>query len=1161
MRSTRAAQPTRSTRSPAVCDLLEPRTLLAAALLKDINTHSPSSNPHSFVDLDGTLLFRANDGVHGEEWWRSDGTPQGTHLLKDIDPRASESRTFPAPRSAAVANGRMFFAGYTPATGTELWATDGTEAGTAMVKDLTPGTASGAPYDFVARGDTVFFAAGDQLWKTDGSADGTVPVGTFRGTIKPLAAIGDRLIFQAAGPGPTNTGNELWATDGTPAGTVFLKDINPGPAGSDPGTRPATARVDTLPADQFLVAGGVMYFAATTDGREGRELWRTDGTPEGTRLAADAVPGPAGSHPGFIAEHDGSIYFTANNPDTLRLDLYRLGADRAATAVHTLSAGVPWSLASTGEDLFYVTFGTQGAPVLFALNESGSGMTELKQFSSWHRSASPSFIRLGGATYFGIGSGMTAGFPTFELWETRGTTATTRYVAGFVRVTSAAQPELLSIGGTLYFAGSDGVGAEPFRSDGTFQGTRMVFDVNPAPTQPSNPTRPVELNGRWLFAASEQGGVTELWVTDGTAAETRKLLAPATGASFFVSKELVEAPAADRIYSAGTVWNGRLYFYGTHRGTYGLFSSDGTPEGTRLVHEPYPRAASTGRSLVPFNGRLYFVAKNNLSGDTLWSTDGTAAGTRPVREIGQIRSEPWSRLTAVGDALYFAASDGTATGYELWQSDGTWEGTVLVKDIHPRGGSDPGYFTAFGGHVYFSAYDPLNGRELWRSDGTADGTVLVADVYPGGTTPTQDHNGNPANLTVVDGRLLFEATDFGPVPGGFSTYRPGIWVSDGTTEGTARLTDPAFSPFQIAPYHLTEAGGVGYFFRQRREAPPEMWRTDGTPQGTSLVHLFITAGFPPFATPVGRNGSTLYVRAGEYQYGSAPEPSGASELWASDGTADGTRRLFSGGITAFPSNAVFANGRVLFTADDGVHGTELWWAFPSEVAGRHVFYNNSAFDGQDPAANPADAGAVATDKEALRAGTGPGSFRNVTGYSKGINGVMVDLTFPDATALSADDFEFRVGTSGDPATWPLAPAPRGITHSTAGASDRFTIVWADGAIKNQWLQVTVKATDNTGLTRPDVFYFGNLIGETGDGAGGRLAVTMLDFLRTRRALSPQAAVTNAYDFNRDGRVSVLDLALSRANQSRTLGAIAATAPTLALEPSRPWDESADDRLK
>ncbi|HZN63975.1 MAG TPA: hypothetical protein VFB66_01655, partial [Tepidisphaeraceae bacterium] len=584
------------------------------------------------------------------------------------------------------------------------------------------------------------------------------------------------------------------------------------------------------------------------------------------------------------------------------------------------------------------------------------------------------------------------------------------------------------------------------------------------------------------------------------------------------------------------------------------------PEGTRLVHEPYPRAASTGRSLVPFNGRLYFVAKNNLSGDTLWSTDGTTSGTQPIREIGRIRSEPWTRPTPVGDTLYFAADDGT--GYELWKSDGSFEGTVLVRDISTTPpGSDPGYFTAFGGHVYFSANQLPSGRELWRSDGTPDGTVLVADLYPGGSSPGVRNNSNPANLTVVNGRLLFEATDFGPVPDGFSTYRPGIWVSDGTTEGTARLTDPAFSPFQIAPYHLTEAGGVGYFFRQRREAPPEMWRTDGTPQGTSLVHLFSTAGSPPFATPVGKNGSTVYVRAGEGVLGWTPQPSGASELWASDGTADGTRRLFSGGIQSFPSNAVFANGRVLFTADDGVHGTELWWAVPSEVAGRHVFYNNSAFDGQDPAANPADAGAVATDKEALSAGTGPGSFRNVTGYSKGINGVMVDLSFPDSTALSDDDFEFRVGTSGDPATWPVAPAPQSISHSSAGGSDRFTIVWPDGAIKNQWLQVTVKATDNTSLTRPDVFYFGNLIGETGDGAaGGRLAVTMLDFLRTRRALSPQAAVTNAYDFNRDGRVSVLDLALSRTNQSRTLGAIAATAPTLALEPSRPWDESADDRL-
>src|SRR5665213_3659667 len=93
------------------------------------------------------------------------------------------------------------------------------------------------------------------------------------------------------------------------------------------------------------------------------------------------------------------------------------------------------------------------------------------------------------------------------------------------------------------------------------------------------------------------------------------------------------------------------------------------------------------------------------------------------------------------------------------------------------------------------------------------------------------------------------------------------------------------------------------------------------------------------------------------------------------------------------------------------------------VLSRHVFYNNSSFDGNNPAANAADAGAIAWDKSPLLPGQ-TASFANYTSYSKGINGVMVDVSGLPATTLSAAaDFSFKVGNSSAAGGWVAAPAP------------------------------------------------------------------------------------------------------------------------------------------
>jgi len=212
------------------------------------------------------------------------------------------------------------------------------------------------------------------------------------------------------------------------------------------------------------------------------------------------------------------------------------------------------------------------------------------------------------------------------------------------------------------------------------------------------------------------------------------------------------------------------------------------------------------------------------------------------------------------------------------------------------------------------------------------------------------------------------------------------------------------------------------------------------------------------------------------------------------------------------------------------------------VTGRNVFYNNSFYDGHDPAATAADLAAVAPDKQALRPGQ-TGSFSNVTSYAKGINGVLVDFTGMPPGTLSADDFTFRVGRSGSPSTWSPAPAPAGVVQipTPVGANiARYGILWPDGAIVNEWLQVTVKSDAHTGLAAPDVFYFGNLIAETGD-SPATLRVNALDLAGTRSRLGQASNLAGKFDFDRDGRTNALDLAAVRRNLFQSIDSIVATA--------------------
>ncbi len=227
--------------------------------------------------------------------------------------------------------------------------------------------------------------------------------------------------------------------------------------------------------------------------------------------------------------------------------------------------------------------------------------------------------------------------------------------------------------------------------------------------------------------------------------------------------------------------------------------------------------------------------------------------------------------------------------------------------------------------------------------------------------------------------------------------------------------------------------------------------------------------------------------------------------------------------------------------------------FATHVLNRRTFYDNSVF-----AATPwTDHDAVAVDKTALLPGQSATSS-NYISYTRGLNGVMIDVAnLGDAVQLNASDFTFQTGNDDEPDLWPeLGTAPEVLVRTGVGigASDRVILSWPDNTIQNTWLQVTMKATVNTGLHAADVFYFGNAIGDTLNPTAS-VHVNAFDFGAVRENVTGLAAIDNPYDLNRDAIVDGADLAVVRDRVTTFLSAIRLISPSVSPPPVEALMES------
>jgi ELWxxDGT repeat protein len=743
--------------------------------------------------------------------------------------------------------------------GFEMFLSDGTVAGTQLLFDAEPGATDGRYAAHTVIGDDVYLITYDinyvrYIWKINLTIK--TPVLLQSTSTNAGYSLGIEDFFVKMGNKVffsvrnTNSMFELWKTDGTANGTEVVTQLS----------------VNAFP-EQYTVVNDLLFFTMKDD-IHGREVWRTDGTMLGTFMVKDIDLGNLGFGVYSLTAYNGKVYFIA----TEEMWTYELWSSDGT---------------ETGTEKF-----------IFSPNSTIVYTNELEVM---------------GDKLF-ISASVNAQTGT-ELWKTDGTTQNTTLVKDINLGSLSGNPtSLKAADGKLYFLADNGVqGQELWISDGTDTGTYMIADLRMGMESAywQSTLIGTYVGNTYYFLADDGVHGKELWKTTGGQGDVDLLKDVLMGIN---SSEITRIIGFNNAayFSALDAPNGRE-----------IYSSDGTTQGTQLfvAINSSGNKYSSPNQLRVFNDKLVFSADNGISGYEPWVSDGTANGTAILKDVYPgLTSSNFIFSAELSSNLFFLAENPTF-GYEIWKTDATSNGTTLLKDINPgTSGGSTERIVALGNKIVFNAYRPDEGEELWISDGTETGTTLLKDIDPNGQTlpflldDAFSFNGQPV--------ALFEAS--------LASEGTALWKTDGTLSGTEKLK--VFSNFDV--FTLSDAVqlgnkvlfGAGYFDN-------ELYATDGTPNGTSLLKD-INLGF---------NGSypTDLVKFKDKIFFSANDGINGRELWSTDGTPNSTillKDITPGLSSSYPSSFFnFDNNLLFFTANsDGFNDAELWVTDGTEIGTRLV---------------------------------------------------------------------------------------------------------------------------------------------------------------------------------------------------------------------------------
>ena len=867
-----------------------------------------------FLTVAGNNLFF--DWYNGDDFDPTDKEQQ-LYVINNANPTGLQLTTnaIGEPANLTNINGELYFSMNDGVHGQELWKSDGTVAGTVLVDDIAPGgggnNAPGSdPYDLTAFNGDVYFIAndgtdGDQIWKSDGTAGGTVMLTNFTNSSAlydpDLTVVGNTLFF-AANDG--TSGQELWEMN-TSGNYNLVKDINPGAGGSSP--------------SELTDIGGILYFGVQSSGDgNGTELWRSDGSSGGTYEVTNVY----NYQNGFNA----ISYIPAAAPvPVVVTETYSDVAGQTVTGTSgTAGTGAlagdsdPGSLALS---ISAVTGGTVGSSVAgtyghLTLNANGS-YSYAANMASAIAGAPIGSHPIDSFTYTVSDTASNSSPATIEFTIDRAPNTLTHHTEVDVDQstgTVSAQdtdPDGDGVtvtaisGGTVGTAVTGAYGALTIYANDTYSYTASntaAIDATPVNVTPID---------TFTYTVSDASGAT--------ATETLNIAVnrPSTVVPQLIFESYVEDTNSQSIYDGSQV----SFELGTSTGAAGNGSVlDNVNQTTGQYDQGYLNSADPGY-FTQLGSDVLFVADDGVHGTELWITDGTQNGTMLLKDIdpgsaGGVNSQP----VVVGSDMYFAANDGNGPN-ELWKTDGSTGGTVLVKSFNAATTqSEPTDLVNFDGELYFVGNDQsgfveetsASGPQIWKSDGTTLGTVQVTDIAASATPDPVDGPAEPFFLTVAGNNLFFDWYDGND--DNLAQTDQQLYVINNANPAGLELTTQAVGE----PTNLTNVNGELYFSMDDGTHGQELWKSDGTVAGTVLIDDIASGsgGSNPFDITA-FNGEVYFI---------ANDGTHGYQIWKSDGTAGGTTMVTNfTNSTALQSSQITAVGNTLFfTANTSGSGNELW---------------------------------------------------------------------------------------------------------------------------------------------------------------------------------------------------------------------------------------------
>ncbi|MFD2524134.1 hypothetical protein [Emticicia soli] len=854
---------------------------------KELNTTEEGSYPANFTEINGTTFFTVKD-VETYKLWKTDGTENGTVQVSDQAVFASSS--YENTINLYAFNNELYYfvqdIGFNSPI--SLWKTDGS------VKNSL-----GDAVKLYFFNNKVYYFGDNKLYEVENGLK--TPIKEFisynglnmyyRPTI-----INNHLFFFTLQHHSNSLFPRLsvWKSDGTEAGTSIIKDIDSLTHNISFSYKESLNQVLAVNNDVFFTVKRYTFRQNGTGVDKAIiELWKTNGVEtEIVKTFDDTDYSYQTDETSSLVNFNQKLVFILKHSQLWISDGTADGTKRLKTFGHIHDDIYNKKWAFLNNKFYFSAYNNQQAE-LWESDGTDTGTVLVKALGPT-TSFVPSFF----AT---INNRIVFRTNTNELWQSDGTSAGTNFVQTIPTLAQdfGIKPEFIyTSNNTLLFANYDTQhDYELWKSDGSIQNTGLLKNINTSSKSSLISNKKVKVGKIWFFNGSDHRG-GELWKTDGTPEGTVIVKDLNPGTAGLTIAEIVAL--GNTVYFTARFYN---------QNSLRLFKSDGTENGTVEI----PLSNGTQYPVSPYKlvvstEKLFFIGSGKL-----WASDGTENGTYPLQATSNYSDLP-STLTAVGNKVFFSLGS-------LWVSDGTQANTHQVFPSNVDSPLAPICFIEFKNKLYFFAgvQGQFGKQALYESDGTIVGTKIIKEF----DESIQLTNSIYLFLQKTPDRLYFRAGH--GIGTNLGDYYFNLWTTDGTTQGTYQLKTINFKGFPDISF--TNINSQFYIFLEPKsvQSKLDVWTSDGTTQGTYKVSEKTAYSNVVSSAP-------LYNRLFLSYY----DPQNGMELFSVNKTNTDISLISEirvGVKTSYVQNLMDFDDKILFWANDGVRGTELWQYLPLDCNG------------------------------------------------------------------------------------------------------------------------------------------------------------------------------------------------------------------------------------